>query len=256
MLIQWPDLYYHTSADTPDKVSPDTLARSGALAAVYAHWLASAGMREASWLGHLIVQRYATQASQRASVSVEKPSRDIPGFAQREEFFAGCTCQALTSLQRLAPVPDQTVSDWKATVLQDCRREITWAETMGSHDLSASPSEAQTTAESTDWHAEAAGLVPCRLWPGPVDVGLSLQALGQSSLESFWRFSDQAGAVLHDGAALMQYWTDGKRSVAQITDLVALEIGKPVGDLALRYFKLLVDAGLMAWQGQTPHEPG
>jgi len=44
MLIQWPDAYYHTSADTPDKVSPDSLGRNGALAAAYAYWLATPGM--------------------------------------------------------------------------------------------------------------------------------------------------------------------------------------------------------------------
>ena len=44
MLIHWPDKFYHTSADTPDQVSADSLGRSGALAATYA---VLAGSRQA-----------------------------------------------------------------------------------------------------------------------------------------------------------------------------------------------------------------
>ncbi|MFN2289657.1 MAG: DUF4910 domain-containing protein, partial [Anaerolineae bacterium] len=34
MLIQWPDRFYHTSADTPDRTDPRSLARAGSLAAL------------------------------------------------------------------------------------------------------------------------------------------------------------------------------------------------------------------------------
>jgi len=47
MLLQWPDLFYHTSMDTIDKVSEDSLKRVGWIAAVAALTLANAGMPEA-----------------------------------------------------------------------------------------------------------------------------------------------------------------------------------------------------------------
>ena len=72
MIIHWPDKFYHTSEDTPDKVSPDSLARSGALAAIYAYWLAAAGPAEAEWLGHLMVARFAAQAGREAAATGEK----------------------------------------------------------------------------------------------------------------------------------------------------------------------------------------
>ena len=50
MLIHWPDRFYHTSADTPDRVSPDSLARSGALAAVSpAGWRARDRLTPPGW---------------------------------------------------------------------------------------------------------------------------------------------------------------------------------------------------------------
>ena len=71
MLIQWPDKFYHTSADTPDRVSADSLGRSGALAAAYAAWLATAGEREADWLAHLMLSRFATEADRQAMRAIE-----------------------------------------------------------------------------------------------------------------------------------------------------------------------------------------
>jgi len=49
----------------------------------------------------------------------------------------------------------------------------------------------------------------------------------------------------HDVTALAEYWADGSRSIAAITDLVSLETGHPVSDLPLRYFKLMAQAGLV-----------
>ena len=72
MINDWPDKFYHTSADTPDKVSPAALARSGALAALYAYWLAAAAPADAAWLGHLMVSRFAAQAGQEAAAAAEK----------------------------------------------------------------------------------------------------------------------------------------------------------------------------------------
>jgi len=41
MLIQWPDKFYHTSADTLDKVDPQMLYRVGCMSGTYAYLLAN-----------------------------------------------------------------------------------------------------------------------------------------------------------------------------------------------------------------------
>jgi hypothetical protein len=66
MLIQWPDRFYHTAADTPDRTDPQSLARSGALAAMYTYWLAVAEAPQATWLGYQMAARGCSrQARQR-----------------------------------------------------------------------------------------------------------------------------------------------------------------------------------------------
>jgi len=47
MLLQWPDMFYHTSMDTIDKVSADSLKRVGWIATVAALTLANADIEEA-----------------------------------------------------------------------------------------------------------------------------------------------------------------------------------------------------------------
>src|SRR6266545_2136120 len=50
MLIQWPDRFYHSSLDTPDKCDPASLAIAARCAATYAGFLATAGPAEEAWL--------------------------------------------------------------------------------------------------------------------------------------------------------------------------------------------------------------
>jgi hypothetical protein len=49
----WPDRFYHSSMDTPDQMSENTLGRAGAIAGTYLYLLATAGPREALWFAGL-----------------------------------------------------------------------------------------------------------------------------------------------------------------------------------------------------------
>ncbi|HOJ20351.1 MAG TPA: hypothetical protein PLY56_02350, partial [Armatimonadota bacterium] len=52
-LTTWPDRYYHSSHDTPDRMSADTLGRVGAAAGSFLYLLARADAAEARWFGLL-----------------------------------------------------------------------------------------------------------------------------------------------------------------------------------------------------------
>ncbi len=111
MLIQWPDRFYHTSADTPERVSPESLARSGALAAAYAWYLGAAGPAQARWLGDWMVERYRAQAARLALTTLETLQHaDASQRAQiwldyhhTADFRANCMATALSTLTRLEP---------------------------------------------------------------------------------------------------------------------------------------------------------
>ena len=95
------------------------------------------------------------------------------------------------------------------------------------------------------WRVEAATLIPRRLFLGPIDVGMTLQADARHLVPAYWELSDKASGSFYEHGALLQYWADGKRTVAEIADLAEIETGQPADELVLRYFKLLAEAGMI-----------
>jgi aminopeptidase YwaD len=254
MLSQWPDRFYHSSADTPDRVSPESLGLSGALAAAYAWWLAGAGPAEARWLGHWMVTRFADRAGRDAAESAERlqmartgsdAARILAEHGRRSEFRRERMLAALDTLRGLDPHIDPELAALRASVDAASSAEGGWLEAQArALPLAEAPA---WTASKAEWQAEAARLVPRRLMPGPVDAVMALQAQGGQLLPDYWALapSGQAAGAFHDRTALGQYWVDGRRSIAEITELVSLEAGSPADDLLLRYFKLLAQAGLL-----------
>lgn len=250
MLIQWPDKFYHTSADTPDKVNPGSLARSGALAAVYAYWLAAAGASEAAWLGHLMVARHLAEANRDALAAVQAvrgttdatvAARAWTRYRHRRTLRAERMMAALADLARIDATVSAALPGWRHRIVAAEAEELAWAQAQLGADLPADP-----PPDDAPWRAEAATLCPRRLQPGPIDMGLALQADRADLLPAYRELAARAGEALHDQSAIWQYWADGSRSIAEIADLAALETGREPDDLPLAYFKLLADAGFVS----------
>jgi aminopeptidase YwaD len=269
MLNQWPDAYYHTSADTPDKVSPESLGRSGALAAAYAYWLATAGHAEARWLGHWMATRFSAQAGRDSVEASErlgalpagdtaKRARLLAEHRRRSEFREERMVVALGTLVRLDPRVQPEIAEMSVRIHETSVRELRWVEAQAAFAPSATPAPdglpqdggapGPTASAEPDWRAEANRLTPRRLFRGPIASNTTLQARFGELQAAQWAMVEKAGAEYHDVTALAEYWADGSRSIAAITDLVSLETGHPVSDLPLRYFKLMAQAGLVELQ--------
>ncbi len=251
IIIQWPDKFYHTSADTPDRVSPDSLARSGALAAVYAYWLAAAGAAEAAWLGHWMITRHAIDAGRRAVAAVEgvRGAADTAAAGeawaryQRDNAFRGaCMIAALDDLARIDAGISAELPALRARAAAIDASELTWAQAQLAAALPAAP-----PPDKAAWRDEAKSLIPARPTPGPIDVTLALQADRPDLLPALQALSARAGNALHDQEAIWQYWADGRHSIAEIADLAALETGGEPNDVPLAYFRLLAEAGLISF---------
>ncbi len=247
MLIQWPDKFYHTSADTPDRVSPDSLARAGTLAASYAAWLACAGPAEVRWLAHWMVSRYAAWVTRTASAALERLQHAEPAehitlwrdYVRRSSYHVERMHAALGTLARLDPAVVVEPHARRVTRIAEEQRDLVRGELellAGSAASGDAPPEAAT--------GEAARLIPRRLARGPVDVDMALQAQCPDRRPELWSLSADFGAGYPDASALLQYWADGQRSVADIAGRVALETGQSCSvDLALRFFRLLEATG-------------
>ena len=254
MLIQWPDRFYHTSADTPDRTDPNSLRRTGALAAAYAYWLAAAGDADAAWLGQEMTARFKARLVQTAQQAVTAAAAldDAQGLAQavvdldrRIAFLLDCQKAALGTLERLAPV-GCLIDDLRAEAERVAQHELAWAGKaidlraagLGLVALPDLPS--RSSSDLSDQERQAAERVPVRLVRGPVPLGNHLHRLEPEDREQ-WRqlVKARTGGMHYTLTELALYWANGSRSVLEIADLVELEAGGRDVELLLAYFELL-----------------
>ena len=236
MLIQWPDRFYHSSHDTPDKCDPRSLALAATCAATYAGFLSAAGEREVAW----VLEAMGRGARRRAidALDEEDPSR---AFA-RERMRA---LRALGSLARLG-APEAAVTEATRAFDDFARREGACVPECALPGRSrgvrpARPLRAEGGPLEFLWH-----LLPgCdRLAPAERAAWSTIESTvpgGRTTIELAWAACD------------------GSRTLEEIAHLVWLESGarvKPAGSAAepgLReLFVRLEASGLVALREEVP----
>jgi hypothetical protein len=230
MLAQWPDRFYHTTGDTIDKVSPQTLQRNITLAASYLYATASAGPAEVSWLAREMNARFAARLSRELQSAVSAAlGGNAPAtmnWARKLHFRKQQHARALVSLQRLDAQFEPAAAQQQAFTIADAL----WAQ---QGDVLA------------DWHSHVttglrsadAALVPRRRYRGPVSVNAHLPRLpAEERPRAGAIFSGQFSRLVADVAL---YWADGVRTLDEIVDLVELELDLRAPDEIMAYFKLL-----------------
>ena len=234
MLIQWPDRYYHSSHDTPDKTDPDSLALAVRCAATYAGFLGSAGEGEWRWL----LEAVGRGARRRLLAAVDDPGS---GRAIAREGVRGQ--HALASLARLG-------LDREA--IAGARERLA---AFAAHEAAGAPAEPRmsSSAHAPDPAPAAPGAVRWRRnLPVPVHAQRHLLA-GWSALSSEarerWRAREEDqpdGALLCDLA-----WSacDGRRSPEEIARLVWLETGRHEPGFIGEFFELMGALGLSSPAG-------
>jgi len=248
MLIQWPDRFYHTSADTPDRTDPHSLARAGTLAAAYACWLAAAGAEEATWLGYELVARFKARVVETAQAAVNQAlslndGQALASLDRRLAYLLQRQKAALQSLQRLAAV-ECLVADLQAEVEEAVRHELAWAKGAMELQLAAPPDLPPRPPSAGE--QQAAGLVPVRCLRGPIPLREYLPRLSDEEREAWRQLLRARQDSPHDTlTTLALYWADGTRSVLEIADLVELESGIRDVELLVAYFRLLARLGLV-----------
>jgi hypothetical protein len=235
MIIQWPDKFYHTSADTPDKVSPESLSRAAALAAVYSYWLANAGEKEAQWLEHEMNSRFKQRILKEVQTSLtealgEESRAKNPGL--RLTFLLERHQAALDSLKRLGKYEGAALKkETKAFV----KNEFSVRETLHAEAVPGKP----------DLTPETGRRVPRRLHAFPVSARSYVRKLPQKDRDAHWAFDkDESGHTLQ---TIALYWADGKRTLAEIIDCVEWETGERKPAMLVEYFQWMEKIGVVTF---------
>lgn len=232
MLIQWPDRFYHTSADTPDRCDPEMMRRVGVMTGAYAYFLAAAGVREVAWLAGEMVSLFPAQLH--AAMEGCADPEAMAGFRVDRKLAD------LESLRRLLSPVQQAQIERR---LEVCSTQVKLLAEMELQRASLSPAEPVATSEdglTVGWldTADLRRLYPRRSLPGPISLRNCLHRLSREEIASWRGFEAE-----HRGAARLCdqlcYWADGQRSLAEVVRLTALETGIRDDAWALGYFQLL-----------------
>ncbi|HDN80670.1 MAG TPA: hypothetical protein ENG33_09440 [Chloroflexi bacterium] len=257
MVIQWPDRFYHTDQDTPDKSDPKMLWRVGTLASSYAYFLANASPEDVACLGYTILARLEKRLSDIACKAIaevrgKSEPQELASLSAktmaRLEFQGEVAAKVLASLQRLWPDGQEFIAKLQAE-LADAEARLKGrfkdildrkVNSLGLGDLPA-PAE-----ELSDSEREAANLIPIRLHKGPpASLAQRVKALPETERERWYRLNKEHKEHRYVLPVTALYWSDGKRTLLEIFRLVEMETGLSASDFLLEYFRFLEKMGLV-----------
>ena len=250
MLIQWPDKFYHTSADTLDKVSVESLTKAGSLAAAYAYFIASADQDEASWLAHEMLVYFREKLAQITQNTIlaiwedeaaEKAYKELNRLERLVAFHLDRHRVALQGLIRLCGIASSLSDMMYYDAARFANQELGRARRLAEQHLGVAALEnVRESSEKLDkWEQRAAEMKPHRLYTGPASTMGALQSLSAEELADWFKLLASRKTGGFTVPVLAEYWADGRRSALEIVDLVEMETGIRDAELIVRRFELL-----------------
>ena len=223
MLIQWPDRFYHSSHDTPDKCDPRSLALAVRCAATYAGFLASAGDGERRWL----LEAVGRGSRRRLLEALDRPSPARELERERVRYAS-----AVASLARLG------------AERSDMERELRALEAFAGR-------EATGRARLAEPPKPGAGPArPCRRQRSPLDhLRHLLEGWEAQPLEERERFHRLEAETPEAGRIFELAWfaCDGRRTLDEIATLVWIESGCHEPRAIAEFFDWTARLGLSGW---------
>ncbi len=234
LLIQWPDRFYHSNLDSPDRCDPRSLAHAARIACTFALTVAAPIPDDVRTLAAEIEAR--TRRRLRAALDATQPLR-----AARAARLAGHV--ALASLDRLAiglAAGHPVRAALRSAVLAA-------ADAMEGHfDSEIAPLLPVDPVPA----AARPGRVPVRLQRTPILPTRTHQAgwsaLAYEARERLAALEDAAGGYLAFEVAW--FAANGERAVPEITELVRDEGHEMAEDALEEWFAIVVDMGAARWR--------
>ncbi len=262
---QWPDKYYHTSMDTIDRVSEDSLRRIGWIATVGALELASAGSEMVTLMialtasgGASRIKSAGVDAAKRLIVASGNPMKEskrdlaiemvriyneartrIVHAEKREK-------DAVTSALRFGANKNT------CALARRCQAEL---EVVAGQEASKLDEILRSVAEGaqvriperlpeTKAIRELRKIVPRKPFPGTLSGDMLKDRVGRKGLEAIENMSDKDRDFENKIVEALNFM-DGRRTAAEIMDAVTSEYGRTDADDMLRILKDLEKAKLI-----------
>ena len=192
----WPERFYHSAQDTPDKMSPNTLGRNGLIAALYLYLLASAERDDALWMARLSAQDWKKCIVEAVSEMTDSDVQ-LPSMVGKIHYLGLIAQDAVANACKLAS--QDSVFTGQIAQMQDELAEFAHREAR------------ILPAEQDGGMLEENGAAACQVftrvrWQRPADEALSEPRRAQLA----------ALRAQAPGIDRVWLWINGRRSVADI----------------------------------------
>jgi hypothetical protein len=244
----WPDVFIHTNNDTPENMDATKLRRVCVIGASTGYFLASTGAHEARILAGEVYARGGARQNQALRRALTLAQAGANSFAEAKNIVAQAARRERTALASLSPFVGE---DQNVRLLFDkLTNGINAREEEAQQVLSLYAPASFTTAIADEFK----NIVPQR---NPKAVG-NLEVYYYDYVSDHLN-GESPGALgrlaqLPNGGTLT-YETlnlvDGKRSVAEIRNILSAAYGAVPADAVLDYLKLLVKIGVVILEKES-----
>jgi len=269
MLLQWPDLYYHTSMDTIDNVSADSLKRVGWIATVAALTLASATAETGFQFANQTATRGATRIAEASRKGVERlfakkesqKLRDKPKelakelektasyYKNRIKHIVWREQNAIESVKRLGQKPklNDFIRERCKDVASLGQNEIARLEEALVFIAKTSNLTIPSKLEETKADKESRRLIPRKLFKGTLSADELKKRLSEKEYEWHLEIEEKDMEFAKKTAEVLNFM-DGKRSVYEIVKAVSAEYSETNTEYVLKFLRDLKKAKLVIFK--------
>jgi Peptidase family M28 len=258
------DRFWHTTADTIDKIDPEAISRVATLAAVYAYYLASAGSPESEWLaeetaadGRRRLARIGASFARklRGAASIERGK--VLGLATEHlAYHRDVAAERVRSSQKFAARTErrefrQALRPMIANLKKQAKLEDAYLLRLARRlaEEADEPAPRPEAPARPDWWSEAEQVIPVRKIPGT----LTFETIPKEDRRKFSvsRWSEDVANIL--------FRCDGKRSLAEAWRLGMLDSGNGEGGRSsmnfLELFRFLEEHGIVRLRPARKGQP-
>lgn len=266
MLLQWPDLFYHTSMDTIDKVSEDSLKRVGWVATVAALTLANATHEDIFTLAYqtaskgmarimetsveavkeLIEKKSQTTKDEKNKLANEL-AKTAAYYTSKIEHVVWREQQSVKSVKRLGEHPElTTLIDKHCEDIRNLGKSETRKLEETLNFIAKTSAIKLEKLEETQADQEAKRLAPKKLFKGTLNDDVLKKAIGEEEYEWYELIDDKDEDFSKKMAEILNFM-DGKRNAHDIIKAVSAEYSPTDPENVMKFLKDLKKAKLVTF---------
>jgi hypothetical protein len=269
MLLQWPDLYYHTSMDSLDKVSEDSLKRVGWAVTVAVLTLANAAVETAFQLanktaskGMVRIENVFQEAveelfNKREDPKLKDKSAELSKELAKAMFYYKNKIehamwreqQATKSVKKLGENLELNnfIDKLCENIANQAKQKIARLEEVLNFIAKTLAITIPTEVEETEAERELKRLIPKRLFKGTLNFDMLKMALGEKEYEWYLEIDEKDGEFSKKAEEFVNFM-DGKRNAYGILKAVSAEYSQTNPEHLLKFLKDLEKIKLLSFK--------